>query len=142
MRLVDIAIGGGEGRAAMGVGEKLGRAPVLSHAPVGDGDGAGQERVGGGGIAILKRIWEMMVGSGDDGGDGGKVVAVGVGEEWCEVVGRVVRRVHVVVEAGRGKVCGVGVGMLARDGEVAVLGSGNGGGEGNGNGGEISGMDI
>ena len=61
----------------MGVGEKLGRAPVLSHAPVGDGDGAGQERVGGGGIAILKRIWEMMVGSGDDGGDGGKVVAVG-----------------------------------------------------------------
>ena len=50
----------------MGVGEKLGRAPVLSHAPVGDGDGAGQERIGGGGIAILKRIWEMMVGSGDD----------------------------------------------------------------------------
>ena len=83
----------------MGVGEKLGRAPVLSHAPVGDGDGAGQERVGGGGIAILKRIWErgMMVGSGDDGGDGGKV-AVGVGEEWCEVVGRVVRRVHAMAD--------------------------------------------
>ena len=50
--------------------------------------------------------------------------------------------VHWTVRGEIGKVCGVGVGMLARDGEVAVLGSGNGGGEGNGNGGEISGMDI
>ena len=31
-------------------------------------------------------------------------VAVGVGEGWREVVGRVVRRVHVMAEAGRGEV--------------------------------------
>ena len=49
---------------------------------------------------------------------------------------------HWAVMGERGKLCGVGVGMLARDREVAVLGSENGGGEGNGDGGEISGMDI
>ena len=109
----------------MGVGEKLGRAPVLSHAPVGDGDGAGQERVGGGGIAILKRIWEMMVGSGDDGGDGGKV-AVGVGEEWCEVVGRVVRRVHAMAEAERGEVYDDGIAVVGQVWEMVIGGSDDG----------------
>lgn len=66
-------------------------------------------------------------------------------KEELSVIGvleRVLDWVHWTVRGEIGKVCGVGVGMLARDGEVAVLGSGNGGGEGNGNGGEISGMDI
>ena len=110
----------------MGVGEKLGRAPVLSDAPVGDGDGASQERVGGGGIAILKRIWEMMVGSGDDGGDGGKVIAVGVGEEWCAVVGRVVRRVHAMAEAGRGEVYDGGIAVVGQVREMVIGGSDDG----------------
>ena len=55
---------------------------------------------------------------------------------------RVLDWAHWTVRGERGKVCGVGVGMLARDREVAVLGSENGSGEGNGSGGEIGGMDI
>ena len=120
-----LGVGGGEGRAVIGVGEKFGRAPVLSRALVEDGDGAGQERVRGDGIAILKRIWEMVVGSGDDGGDGGKV-AVGVGEGWREVVERVVRMVHVMAEAGRGKVHDGGIAVVGQARETVIGGSDDG----------------
>ena len=53
-------------------------------------------------------------------------VAVGVGEGWREVVGRVVRRAHVMVEAGRGEVHDGGIAVVGQVRETVVGGSDDG----------------